>query len=346
MAYRGPNMKLVVILGILVKKDSISSSRLWISLGTLVLLLAACSVHPPETCPTSTPVGLLDASEIASDDSLPFRFPLDESTIDKTLFFGWFGVSNECPPNMADCYEYPVHLFHAAEDYKRPAVTPVYAMADGRISFSGTAGGYGWLIIIDHPQANLYSLYGHLSPSRWKLETGSEVKRGELIAYLGDSDENGGSEEEPLEPHLHFGIRAGQTADFPARGEWRFQAGWIRLCPQDLGWLQPSVVITSQEIPAGGYPQPRVGFLTRWGFEFLITSIYTVGAVSMLIFGVKKKNRFLLLFPGIVVIAAGIVFHNNGMMSSYTLLAIGIMILVVGIYYFIQRPRPKPQNRS
>ncbi len=29
----------------------------------------------------------------------------------------------------------------------------VYAMADGRVSFSGTAGGYGWLIIIDHPQA-------------------------------------------------------------------------------------------------------------------------------------------------------------------------------------------------
>jgi hypothetical protein len=30
------------------------------------------------------------------------------------------------------------------------------------------------------------------------------------LAYLGDSDENGGSAEQPLEPHLHFGIRAGQ----------------------------------------------------------------------------------------------------------------------------------------
>lgn len=322
-----------------------SSSRLWTSLCTLVLLLAACSVDYPKTCPSSTPVGLMDASEIAGNDSLPFRFPLDESTIDYSLYFGWFGVSNECPPNMADCYEFPVRQFHAAEDYKRPPGTPVYAMADGRISVSGPAGGYGWLIIIDHPQANLYSLYGHLSPSRWKLETSTQVKRGDLIAYLGDPDENGGSEESPLEPHLHFGIRAGQTADYPARGEWRYMAGWIRLCPQDLGWLQPSQVITSQEIPAGGYPQPKMGFMTRWGSEGLITSIYTVGAVIMLIFGVRKKNRFLLLFPGLILVTAGIVFHNNRMVSSYALLVIGILILAIGLYYFIQRSIPKSLNR-
>lgn len=323
-----------------------SCLRLWKGLGTLVLLLAACSAQFPETCPSSTPVGLIDAHEIASDDSLPFRFPLDESTVDENLFFGWFAVSNDCAPDIVDCYEYPVRQFHAAEDYKRPAGTPVFAMADGRISFSGMAGGYGWLIIIDHPQANLYSLYGHLSPSRWKLVAGVEVKRGDLIAYLGDSDENGGSEEEPLEPHLHFGVRAGQTADYPARGEWRFQAGWIRLCPQDLGWLQPSAVITSQEIPAGGYPQPRVGFFTRWGLDLLITSTYTIGGAGMLIFAVRKKIRFLLPFPGIIVVVAGIVFHNNRMVSNYALLVIGILIVAAGICYYIRRPTPKPQNRS
>ena len=323
-----------------------SGLRLWISLGTMVLLLAACSVQYPETCPTGTPVGLTDAHEIASDDSLPFRFPLDESTIDDTLFFGWFGVSNECPPNMPDCYNYSDLTFHAAEDYKRPAGTPVYAMADGRISFSGTAGGYGWLIIIDHPQANLYSLYGHLSPSRWKLGAGTKVKRGDLIAYLGDPDENGGSEESPLEPHLHFGIRAGQTADYPARGEWRFQAGWIRLCPQDVGWLQPSLVITSQEIPPGGYPQPKVGFWIRWGLELLMTSIYAIAGAGMLITAVRKKIRFLMLFPGILLIAAGIVLRNNRVLSSYALLVIGILIMVVGIYYFVRRPKPMSLDQS
>ncbi|RLC72591.1 MAG: hypothetical protein DRJ03_29050 [Chloroflexi bacterium] len=322
-----------------------SSLRLWISLGILVLLLTACSTQYPETCPSSTPVGLTNANEIASDDSLLFRFPLDESPIDDNLYFGWFGVSNECTPDIVECYEFPERKFHAAEDYKRPAGTPVYAMADGIISYSGRAGGYGWLILIDHPQANLYSLYGHLSPSRWKLKAGTDVERGDLIAYLGDADENGGSKEQPLVPHLHFGIRAGQIADYPSRGEWRYMGGWIKLCPQNVGWLQPSVIITSQEIPAGGYPQPKVGFLTRLGFDLFIASLYTVGGAVFIVAN-RKKTRFLLLIPGLVAVVAGIIFNHRGVTRSNILPVIGILILAVGIYYSIQRPTPKPQNRS
>ena len=322
-----------------------SSLRLWISLGLLVLLLTACNTQYPETCLSSTPVGLVNANVIAGDDSLPFRFPLDDSPIDENLYFGWFGVSNECTPEIVDCYEFPERKFHAAEDYKRPAGTPVYAMADGMISYSGRAGGYGWLILIDHPQTNLYSLYGHLSPSRWKLKAGMEVERGDLIAYLGDSDENGGSKEQPLDTHLHFGIRAGQTADYPAKGEWRYMGGWIKLCPQDVGWLQPSLVITSQEIPAGGYPQPKVGFLTLWGLDLLFTSLYTIGGVLFIVTN-RKKTRFLLLIPGFIAIVAGIMLHNNGLMKSYMLLVIGILILVVGIYYFIRQPIAKLHDQS
>jgi len=322
-----------------------SSLRLWIGLGILFLLLTACSTQYPETCPSSTPVGLANADEIASDESLPFRFPLDESPIDDNLNFGWFGVSNECTPDIVDCYEYPDRLFHAAEDYKRPAGTSVYAMADGIISFSGPAGGYGWLILIDHPQANLYSLYGHLSPSRWKLAAGTEVERGDLIAYLGDSDENGGSKEQPLVTHLHFGIRAGQITDYPAKGEWRYMAGWIKLCPQDVGWLQPSLVITRQEIPAGGYPQPKVDFLIRMGFDLILASLYTIGGVFFILTN-RKKTRFLLLIPGFVAIVAGIIFQNKGLLRSNLLLVIGILILVVGIYYCIRRPVTKHHDRS
>jgi len=219
-------------------------------------------------------------------------------------------------------------------------------MADGTISFSGPAGGYGWLILIDHPQANLYSLYGHLSPSRWKLKAGTDVKQGDLIAYLGDSDENGGSKEQPLDTHLHFGIRAGQITDYSAKGEWRYMGGWIKLCPQDVGWLQPSLVITSQEIPAGGYPKPEVGFLTRWGFELIFTSLFTIFGVIMIIRVSKQKARFLLLLPGTFEIVAGIVLNKNGLVRGYMLPVIGILILAVGIFYFIRRPIPKPQNRS
>lgn len=110
---------------------------------------------------------------------------------------------------------------HLAVGPRSPAGTPVYAMAAGGVTFSAPMGGYGWLIMVDHPQANLYSLDGHLSPSRWHSERGP-VEKGQLLAYLGDADENGGSAARPLRPHLHFGIRTGQRADYPGIGEWRW----------------------------------------------------------------------------------------------------------------------------
>lgn len=314
--------------------------RSWIVLGIVILFLAGCATDYPESCPSSKHVGLLDADEIASDDSLPFQFPLDLSPFDEKIPLSWFGRSNECTPDVVGgCYEYPERQFHAAEDYKFPAGTPVYAMADGKISFSGTAGGYGWLIIIDHPQANLYSLYGHLSPSRWKQEADTDVKRGDLIAYLGDSDENGGTAENPVVTHLHFGIRAGQTADYPVRDEWRFMAGWIRLCPQDLGWLQPSLIITSQEIPSNGYPQPEVDYLTRWGVETIATVAYGFCGTVLLIMGIKKKSKFLMLFPGPTLIVAGIYLQNRNFISTYTLLAIGIVVTACGVYTNIRQSK-------
>jgi len=327
------------------KKSCKYIPRSWIVLGIVILFLAGCTTEYPESCPSSKHVGLLDADEVASDDSLPFRFPLDLSPYDEKIPLSWFARSNECTPDVVGgCYEYPEREFHAAEDYKFPAGTPVYAMADGKISFSGTAGGYGWLIIIDHPQANLYSLYGHLSPSRWKQESGTEVKRGDLVAYLGDPDENGGSEKIPLEPHLHFGVRAGQTADYPRGGEWRFNGGWIRLCPQDVGWLQPSLVITSQEIPIGGYPQPKVDFLTRWGLEILATGAYGLGGTVMLIMGIRKKSYFLMLFPGPVLTLAGILLYTKRMVNTFALLGIGIVVMVYGIYAYTRQSKQKEQG--
>ena len=318
-----------------------SKVRSLIILAAIGMLLAACSTQYPEVCPSDYPVGLMDADEIAVDTSLPFRFPLDESVIDQNLYFGWFGVSNECPPDKIDCYHYPVLQFHAAEDYKRPPGTAVYAMADGQISFSGPAAGYGWLILVDHPQANLYSLYGHLSPSRWKLQTGTDVKRGDLIAYLGDTYENGGSLESPVESHLHFGIRAGQIGDYPARGEWRYMAGWMRLCPSDLGWLQPSKVITAQTIPAGGFPQLKVPFFIHWGLEILMNLLYSIFCAGIFIYGLKMKKPLALILPGLVLAAAGIVLKNRGILIKNTTLIIGILFSAAGLYIIYKQSRQK-----
>jgi len=312
--------------------------RSWITLGIVFLFLAACSTEYPESCPSYSPdFDLSEAETYPEDDSFPFQFPLDEYEPGSPKYKSSFVMMGRS--SLDSPYKY-----HAAEDSHHPPGTPVYAMADGRISFSGRAGGYGWLIIIDHPHANLYSLYGHLSPSRWRLRSGTNVKKGDLIAYLGDPDENGGSKKNPLVPHLHFGVRAGQTDNYPSKGEWRFMAGWIYHCPQDLGWLQPSLVITSQEIPAGGYPQPKVEFLTRWGVEIIATVAYGLGGTVMLIMGISRKSTFLMLFPGPVLTLASILLYREHMVSTFALLGIGIVITACGIYAYIHQSKQKGEG--
>jgi murein DD-endopeptidase MepM/ murein hydrolase activator NlpD len=308
--------------------NSRAAATLAISLG-VTLLSSGCSA-PAASCPKTTPVGLDRAAAIAADESLPFRFPLDPSDLDEEPYHAWFGEGSV----VGDKREY-----HAAEDYHRPAGTPVYAMAEGRVSFSGMAGGYGWLVIVDHPRFNLYSLYGHLSPSRWSHEPGP-VSKGDLLGYLGDPEENGGSAERPLEPHLHFGVRAGQRADYPGRGEWRWMAGWIKLCPQDLGWLQPSLLITTGAVPAGGYPAPDPGFVVRWGIEFLITLAYTATGVGILVYAIRRRWRILSLFPGILLMAAGIVLHANRVLTTEALLAAGVILTGIGVWRALVPRKP------
>ncbi|MFO7742825.1 MAG: M23 family metallopeptidase [Anaerolineae bacterium] len=245
-----------------------SKSQMMIGSMFLVALLAGCA-QPSDACASPVPVDLSDPETHALDDDLPFRFPLDDHTVHLSAepFYCPFAA-----PGWAKRGPFVHRENHAAEDTLRPAGTPVYAMADGEVSFSGPMGGYGWLVIVDHQEANLYSLYGHLSPSRWQIEPGP-VAKADLIGYLGDPDENGGSAENPLRTHLHFGVRLGQRADYPSNGAWRWQAGWIRRCPQDVGWLQPSLVITEQEVSSGGFPGPAGGFLVRWWIELLYRTI-------------------------------------------------------------------------
>ena len=300
----------------------------------LILILTGCA-QPPESCPPHLPRDLSEIAAFALDDQLPFQFPLDEFRSDTAPHYTYFCASSVWD-GQGD--EEPAPKYHAAEDFFLPAGAPVYAMADGKVSFSGPMGGYGWLVIIDHPQANIYSLYGHLSPSRWQTETGL-VKKGDLIGYLGDSHENGGSLKNPLEPHLHFGLRAGQRADYPAKGEWRWQAGWISLCPSDLGWLQPSAIITEQNIPIGGFPEPTSAFMAKWGIELLFTSIYLVGGVCMLIFATKKKKPIVLIFSSIFLFIAGFIFYKDGWKMGPVLFVIALLLLAIGAYQFMRNSR-------
>jgi hypothetical protein len=288
-----------------------------------VAVLTGCSSASQEECPESP---RSDLTGIAADDpSLPFRFPLDdvETHGDEAVF---------CEPSRP----FPPDEFHAAEDYHRPAGTPVYAMADGDVSFSGLMDGYGWLIIVDHPQANLYSLYGHLSPSRWRMEPGP-VAKGDLIAYLGNGWENGGSHDEPLVPHLHLGVRAGQRTDYPGKGEWRWMAGWISPCPRDLGWLQPSTIMADQHIPPGGFENPPAGFLEMWWVNLLIIATALAGGAWWVVFGIRKDRPLVLLFAGGAIGVAGWVLSIRSVAMTAVIFVLAAVSILAGVLLLVRR---------
>ena len=88
---------------------------------------------------------------------------------------------------------------HQGVDYAAARGTPIKASGDGKIIFRGRKGGYGRTIIIQH--GGRYStLYAHMQAYRKGLHTGSRVRQGQIIGYVGSSGRATG-------PHLHYEFR-------------------------------------------------------------------------------------------------------------------------------------------
>ncbi|MBA6062667.1 peptidoglycan DD-metalloendopeptidase family protein [Pseudomonas juntendi] len=85
---------------------------------------------------------------------------------------------------------------HKGVDYAAPRGTPIKAAGDGRIELAGRRGGYGNTVIIQH--GNRYkTLYGHMQGFAKGIKTGSTVKQGQIIGYIGTTGLSTG-------PHLHY----------------------------------------------------------------------------------------------------------------------------------------------
>jgi murein DD-endopeptidase MepM/ murein hydrolase activator NlpD len=77
--------------------------------------------------------------------------------------------------------------------------TPIYATADGIVEWAGyhKQSGYGKLIILQH-NYGFKTYFGHLN--KIVVKSGKFVKKGDLIAYSGNSGMSNG-------PHLHYEVR-------------------------------------------------------------------------------------------------------------------------------------------
>lgn len=93
---------------------------------------------------------------------------------------------------------------HAGNDYGAGYGSPIYAVTDGRVDYAGRRGGYGNYVRIQHG-GGMGSGYGHMS--RIATRSGTAVRRGQVIGYVGNSGLSTG-------PHLHFEIyRNGRPID-------------------------------------------------------------------------------------------------------------------------------------
>jgi murein DD-endopeptidase MepM/ murein hydrolase activator NlpD len=106
-----------------------------------------------------------------------------------TAFSSGFGVRSDPFRGSA--------AMHPGVDMPGPIGTSVYATADGVVSRSEWAGGYGNLVEIDHGRG-IQTRYGHLSASL--VHAGQRIKRGQLIARMGSTGRSTGS-------HLHYEVR-------------------------------------------------------------------------------------------------------------------------------------------
>ena len=111
---------------------------------------------------------------------------------------------------------------HAGVDFAARRGSPVLATASGVVTAAGSVRGYGLRVEVDHPVSGLTTLYAHLDRLAPGIRTGSRVRRGALVGYVGTSGLVTGA-------HLHYEVvgRDGRALD-PAELSRRYRASYDR----------------------------------------------------------------------------------------------------------------------
>jgi murein DD-endopeptidase MepM/ murein hydrolase activator NlpD len=94
---------------------------------------------------------------------------------------------------------------HSGIDFKGAIGSPIFAAAEGRVTFVGWKSGYGKAVEITHANG-MMTRYAHLS--RFDVTQGQLVEAGTRIAGMGSTGRSTGS-------HLHFEVRINDRAVNP-----------------------------------------------------------------------------------------------------------------------------------
>jgi murein DD-endopeptidase MepM/ murein hydrolase activator NlpD len=103
---------------------------------------------------------------------------------------------------MASGYKWRMHpilkirKFHKGMDFTAPMGTPIYASGNGKVIRSSRSATYGKVVYIDHGYG-YRTIYAHMS--KIKAKRGQNVKRGDLIGYVGNTGRS-------VSAHLHYEV--------------------------------------------------------------------------------------------------------------------------------------------
>jgi septal ring factor EnvC (AmiA/AmiB activator) len=93
--------------------------------------------------------------------------------------------------------EFAAEIVRKGVDIEAPLGEGIQAIEKGRVVYADRFSGYGRMVIVDHGE-RYYTIYGHLSEITKKM--GEEVRRGEVLGRVGDSDSMEGAK-------LYFELR-------------------------------------------------------------------------------------------------------------------------------------------
>lgn len=94
---------------------------------------------------------------------------------------------------------------HSGLDFGGGYGAPIYAVTDGTVIYAGRKGGFGNYVKLRH-SGGLASGYAHMS--RIAVRNGRQVRRGQIIGYIGSTGLSTG-------PHLHYELYRGGRAINP-----------------------------------------------------------------------------------------------------------------------------------
>ncbi|TDC80226.1 M23 family metallopeptidase [Micromonospora sp. KC606] len=144
----------------------------------------------------------LKQASITSQDAAARAEAADRATRDTVR--GGNGASTESDPWLLPLQGYDFNSpygmrwgkLHTGIDLVAPEGTPFVAIHSGTVTKAGWFGGYGYAVIVQHPDGS-EAIYGH--SSEVSVREGQQVKAGDQLGLVGNTGHSYGS-------HLHLEI--------------------------------------------------------------------------------------------------------------------------------------------